>query len=329
MTPEESAPDKELLDRYRRASDAEAIAPSDATRAAILAEARRVAQQRATEAPRPALDTSRPAANDSRWKIPVFGTAGAALLAALLFAPRYWQSAPTARVSSAPAAAPAVNAPAANAPAAQTEAKSTASDAAAAPDSRDSTSPQETVVTQATRESDEASAGAVAKLSKPSVAAPKMESIGSLESRQTQSGAPQNYAQATPPAIKSPAAGLPAAPGVTPAPSVGSLSAITVGAARARNALSPATLQSSAALGDVTQTTALLDQGVAIDTRDELGRTPLMLAVMQDRPAVVRLLLARGADPNAADNTGHTPLQQAKQENLRDIAAQLERAGAR
>jgi hypothetical protein len=303
MTPDESAPDKELLDRYRRASDTEAIAPSEATRAAILAEARRVAEQRATEPPPPAVDTSRPAANDSRWKMTVFGTAGAALLAALLFAPRYWESVPAARLSSAPAA------PAANTPAAQSEAKSAASDAAApamdappAP-SRESTSLQEIVVTQATPK-------------KPSAPAPKLEEIKPLEPEQanavTQSAARQNYAQAAP-----------------PAPSVSALAATADRTARARGALTPATLQLAAALGDTTQTTALLDQGVAVDARDELGRTPLMLAVMQNRLTVVRLLLARGADPNAADNAGRTPLQLAKQENLRDVATLLEGAGAR
>jgi ankyrin repeat protein len=128
-----------------------------------------------------------------------------------------------------------------------------------------------------------------------------LEEVKPLEPEQTnantQSAARRNFARAAPPAVASPGA----------APSI----------------------QSSAALGDVTQTAALLDQGAPVDAPDEMGRTPLMLAVMQNRPAVVRLLLARGADPNAADNTGHTPLQQAKQENLRDVAAMLERAGAR
>jgi ankyrin repeat protein len=91
----------------------------------------------------------------------------------------------------------------------------------------------------------------------------------------------------------------------------------------------PATLLSAAASGDTAQATALLDQGAARDARDELGRTPLMLAVMQRRVEVVRLLLDHGADPNVADNTGRTPLQQAKQQDLREIAGMLERAGAR
>jgi hypothetical protein len=43
MTSKESQQDKELLERYRRASGTEAAAPSEAVRAAILAEGRRVA----------------------------------------------------------------------------------------------------------------------------------------------------------------------------------------------------------------------------------------------------------------------------------------------
>jgi ankyrin repeat protein len=50
---------------------------------------------------------------------------------------------------------------------------------------------------------------------------------------------------------------------------------------------------------------------------------------MQGRLDVVRLLLNRGADPNIADSAGRTPLQQAKQDNLREIAALLQGAGAR
>jgi ankyrin repeat protein len=111
------------------------------------------------------------------------------------------------------------------------------------------------------------------------------------------------------------------------APLVASQNAAHV--ARSRSAPQPAALQSAAASGDTVQTTALLNQGAALDTRDDHGRTPLMLAVMQGRLDVVRLLLNRGADPTIADGAGRTPLQQAKQQNLREIAALLERAGAR
>ena len=109
MTPNDETHDQELLARYRRASDADAAGPSETVRMAILAESRRVAAELAKQAPQQPFDVSRPAANDSRWKITAFGTVGAALLAALLFAPRYWESAPPAQVSwrrrPAPAAA--------------------------------------------------------------------------------------------------------------------------------------------------------------------------------------------------------------------------------
>jgi hypothetical protein len=101
MSQNDDTRDEEVRARYRQAS-ADASGPSDAVRAAILAESRRVAEELAKRAPQANIDVSRPAANDSRWKIPVFGTAGAALLAALLFAPRYWETAPPAQVSMAP-----------------------------------------------------------------------------------------------------------------------------------------------------------------------------------------------------------------------------------
>jgi Ankyrin repeats (many copies) len=90
MTTNDSGQDEELLERYRNARDGQPVSPSEAARAAILAEGRRAADARAKKLRGQSFDAARPAANDSRWKIAAFGTAGAALFAALLFAPRFW-----------------------------------------------------------------------------------------------------------------------------------------------------------------------------------------------------------------------------------------------
>jgi hypothetical protein len=290
MTPNDDTRDEELLARYRQASETDAVAPSDAVRAAILAESRRVAEQLAKQAPQHPVDVSRPAANDSHWKITAFGTAGAALLAALLFAPRYWENAPPARVRAPPPASAAAQAQAKPAQARQSHS--------------DSNSLQEIVVTGAENK----------KTAPPSVA--------------------QNYAPVSP--SPSPFAAAPPAPAARLRPPglsarAAQSSALSASADRfvgGAIAQKPATLQSAIAQGDVAQAASLLDQGAVIDARDEAGRTPLMLAVTQDKLEIVRLLLARGADPNAADNTGHTPLQQATKRNLQDVAALLEQAGA-
>jgi len=330
MTSKESAQDKELLERYRRASDTEAAAPSEAVRAAILAEGRRAAELRAKEVRGQPFDASRPAANDSRWKLTAFGTAGAALVAALLFAPRLWEGAPPPPSVSNTAQSP------------KLESSHEAPNA--------SEPLQEIVVTQSTRENSK-SAGAVspkssapASFAAPATQAPSADEIArpkltevkprrdlaaAPEHQRTESLAqsaatekiyPQNYS-AAPPAPE------PAPERQGLAPQASSQDAARAG--RSRSTPQPAELQSAAASGDTVQTTVLLNQGAALDTRDDHGRTPLMLAVMQGRLDVVRLLLNRGADPSIADGAGRTPLQQAKQQNLREIAALLERAGAR
>jgi hypothetical protein len=331
MTSTDSPQDKELLERYRRASDSEAAAPSEAVRAAILAEGRRVAAGQANRASAHTLDASRPAANDSRWKITAFGTAGAAILAALLFAPRYWESqvAPI-RAGSAPAAA---SAPIPDlAPKREEVPASEAADATSLaevkPRAQDIPAPHFAPSAQ------------VAPTAKVAPNAPAEEPLA-LEPRKnlriarerpradsiSSSAEVQNYAPA-PAAV--PPASQAAAQAASPPAMASGVRSISADRAVAGGLRPPdATLLSAAASGDLAQATGLLDHGAPVDARDELGRTALMLAAGQGRLDMVRLLLERGADPNAADNAGQTPLQQAKQKNLPDVVALLERAGAR
>ena len=336
MTSKDSAQDQELLDRYRRASDTDAAAPSEAVRSAILAESRRVAEhlaakQLAVKESPPPFDVSRPAANDFRWKITAFGTAGAALFAALLIAPRYWESLPTARVSptaqvsSAPAEAPTA------APAAETESKSANSDAASLPRAtelaRNSAPPPKSESMAPSRRAEPAQEIAA----QPQNAAPAAPATFGVQADRAQTNdlvpAPAPNATTVDNA-QNLIAGHPLSADRAGAIQGGFSKGVT-SAARERSALEPVNLQSAAAAGDLDEVTLLLNQGAAVDARDALGRTPLSLAVAQNRLEVVRLLLARGADPNAADKAGLTPLQHAKNKDLRDIAALLEQAGAR
>jgi hypothetical protein len=324
MSTNDDPRDEELLARYRQAS-ADTAGPSEAVRAAILAEGRRVADELAKRAPPQIIDVLRPAANDSRWKITAFGTIGAALLAALIFAPRYWNTS-AEKLSMAPASAPA-------SADVQTQAKAEAPQLAEVKPSdalsytaparqspSESKSLQDVVVTGARKKSSK-SAGAPSL----NLAAPAPTSPPSLA---------QNYAPGSP--SPSLAGGAPPATAASVRPPDQSARAAVSNSLAASNdrfvggfsALKPATLDSAVAKGDAAQAAALLDQGAVIDARDEAGRTPLMLAVTQDRLEMVRLLLARGADPNAADNAGHTPLQQATKRNLQDVAALLQQAGA-
>jgi hypothetical protein len=344
MSSNEDTRDEELLARYRRASADGTGRPSDAARASILAESRRVADELAKRAPLPGFDTSRPAANDSRWKVTAFGTIGAALLAALIFAPRYWEHSAPRNAQSGPAPVTARETAPASPPApvqegTQASNRSSASEAVPAPKLEEikpsaasstaprvaqspsnSTSLQDIVVTGARKKTANSYAAQSPIAATPAPAAPPSVAA--------------NYAPVPPRATNmmvAPAAGSrPLDLSARQAQRAAKTNEIESAdrAAGASAALKPSTLESAVAQGDLAQATSLLDQGAPIDARDEAGRTPLMLAVSQDRLEIVRLLLARGADPNAADNDGHTPLQQATKRNLQDVAALLEQAGA-
>jgi hypothetical protein len=66
-----------------------------------------------------------------------------------------------------------------------------------------------------------------------------------------------------------------------------------------------------------------------VEARDSEGRTALMLAVLQGHRDEVVALLRQGADANAADFAGVTPLQAARANHLPAIADALVQAGAR
>ncbi len=66
-------------------------------------------------------------------------------------------------------------------------------------------------------------------------------------------------------------------------------------------------LLAAAADGDPTRAALALRAGADLETRDERRRTPLLLAVSEDRLAVARLLVHLGADPDALDDRHDTP----------------------
>lgn len=68
-----------------------------------------------------------------------------------------------------------------------------------------------------------------------------------------------------------------------------------------------AQLMAAAQMSDPTAVARLLTQGANIEAKDRNGNTPLMLAASAGRTAVVRVLLSKGADTWAANDAGKQP----------------------
>jgi uncharacterized protein len=83
---------------------------------------------------------------------------------------------------------------------------------------------------------------------------------------------------------------------------MGPLSAKTYEEAIASRNPAIARLFEAARSGDVESARALLDSGLPVDSRIASGQTALFFAAYYDRPALVGLFLAKGANPNARDD---------------------------
>ena len=78
-------------------------------------------------------------------------------------------------------------------------------------------------------------------------------------------------------------------------------------------------LHMAARRGNIEVSEALLDCGANIEARDSLGDTPLRRAVNCDKTGLAALLLARGADAQSPGSKGSTPLLAARSTAMKNL----------
>lgn len=90
----------------------------------------------------------------------------------------------------------------------------------------------------------------------------------------------------------------------------------------------PRDLCSAARVNDLASIVTLLAGGADIEAPDPRGYTPLMLAAYNGHVQAVELLIARGANPNARDRAGNSVLMGATFKGHVELVERLLRAGA-
>ena len=352
LQPDEEA--EAIIERYRRASAADLSRPSEATRAAILAHARAVAAaQRAKE--KPAFDTTRSAANDRYWWRTAVAGVAIAGLALMIWAPRYQTDGVAARNAARVGATP----PSASAPSAPASAAESAERMAGAPSNTRENVPADSIDAPAS------GARMMARVpTRPQIASPPPVTAAAAANDGDRAGS-AGPAIPEPAVRKAEAASnsYAAPPAVEPVPAKQTanvqrsdqLNEIIVTGGRAtdravqssnakaapsREALAPAAsltagigpgsaLRAAASAGDAARARALLAGGAPLEDRDAAGRTPLLLAVIDNQSELVRVLLDAGANVNALDAAGQSALALARGAGHADLVALLEARGAR
>jgi ankyrin repeat protein len=87
-------------------------------------------------------------------------------------------------------------------------------------------------------------------------------------------------------------------------------------------------LHAAAEIGDLAAIAAAIADGADVDARDERGRTPLMVATEARQTEAFRALLAAGADVDVQDDKLDNPFLYAGAEGLLDILRLANEAGA-
>jgi len=293
-------PAEDADDLYRRASALDPSRPSESVRRRVLEHAEQLAAERAAKGHAAKSGSLWRAAHRPSWRPAIFGTLAAVGLAGLLIAPHFYPPSNPVISESPPAPTPRSTAAEAPAPLAQPGAQAL-SMLQSRDSARSAASPARPVYDAKT---------APVPLQEVTTAQNMPASGGGLESAAQDA---RRYASS--------ADAVPAPPA--------QMAARAVPAARPTDAA--AELRRAAEAGDVPQLRALLDRqtAIAIDARDDGGRTALMLATLHGQNRAVDVLLAHGADPNVADASGTTPLQAALAGGQPAIASALKRAGAR
>ena len=87
-------------------------------------------------------------------------------------------------------------------------------------------------------------------------------------------------------------------------------------------------LMRAALIGHTSAVRALLDGGADVNAPDPNGWTPLMEAVFAGHADTIRALLIRGADANTKDHAGWTPLMEAASKGHVEVVMILLACGA-